>query len=286
MDENLKNEIINHLRDAFNRDIKSVNSERYSFVDGTRLRVEKVRHEISSLLKFAHKKTMAEITDIIKEFEQSFILKKEKIEIKHNGEVSPATAEMLSAISNLRPAINVKDMKNSFLVNPITFERSDIDLDLYRSLTNKKMNEIILESIFVDTIYNPRIPDKFYDIVIDGVPVIALNTYKKPTWMSEDAEPEIPKIFKDFIDHLFINEKGKKYFYDWLYKSITDRAYTFLVLCGMKGIGKGQLQKLIRALHGRENFVEGKSGTISGQFNSQLENTRIIWFDEIRYDKS
>jgi hypothetical protein len=271
-------ELLNYLNTNLGSEIEKMQAHRYVLSDGTTRRIDLVRGLLQSYLTLKKGLDAVSIPKTILGFEERFKnSKKERITASEN---------IVTALSQLQPAISVKDPKTCFLVDRSTMERSEIHIDFYTQAMAKKPNEVFLEAIYMDSIYNPRTLDTYYTIKVGGMEVVALNTYKKPAYFNSEAKPQIPTLFKDLIDHLIPSEKAKVYFYDWLYKSLTDRAYTFLVLCGMKGIGKGQLQKLIRALHGRDNFVEGKRGTIDGQFNSQLENSRLLWFDEIQYDKA
>ncbi len=117
-----------------------------------------------------------------------------------------------------------------------------------------------------------------------GTRVLVANSYVRPLWMGkcEEAEVTIPEVFKKLIWHVIPDKAPRDYFFDWINKSLTARAYTFLVLCGEKGIGKGLIQQMIFALHGAKNAIEGKQSTLSTQFNAQLEDCRLIWFDEAR----
>jgi hypothetical protein len=271
-------EITAYLSTKYSHPIKSIQSERYLFESGERIRRHTIGLDITTYLQIKYSLSLEDCNKEIVALDTS-IRNKSKSPQKN---LRPDVAE---ALANLRPAIAVKDPDDRFLVDRKTNRRSQIHIDFYSMLLSKKPKELFDEAIYIDTEYSPRDAEPFRIEYIDDMEIAVLNTYQKPAWFKSTAEAKIPTLFKDLIDHLIVNEESKEYFYDWLYKSLTDRAYTFLVLCGMKGIGKGQLQKLIRALHGRDNFVEGKRGTIDGQFNSQLENSRLIWFDEIHYDK-
>jgi hypothetical protein len=60
----------------------------------------------------------------------------------------------------------------------------------------------------------------------------------------------------------------------------------YLVLCGAPGVGKNTLKRVLKALHGDLNTVDGKKSTLTTQFNSQLSNGTLIWFDELRYNEA
>jgi Family of unknown function (DUF5906) len=122
-----------------------------------------------------------------------------------------------------------------------------------------------------------------------GVEVPFFNTYVRPEWMDHPnfsaRNPKIPPLYKKLFEHLFPKASERKYFYAWLYKSLFDRAPTYLVLCGNPGIGKGVLKTVMRALHGHANSPEGKRSMFTDKFNSQQKNTTLLLFDEFRYDE-
>jgi hypothetical protein len=113
-----------------------------------------------------------------------------------------------------------------------------------------------------------------------------LNTYSPPEWMrvKENSIPnKLPQLFIDLIDHMIKLPEEKEYFYDWLYTSLFERSYVYLMLCGFPGVGKNTLKEVMEALHGRDNTVDGKKSTLVDRFNSQLEGCTLCWFDELKF---
>lgn len=119
------------------------------------------------------------------------------------------------------------------------------------------------------------------------------NTYIPPEWSiwkeenpkKWDALPaKPPALLMKLLRHLIPIEEERKYFYAWLYASITGRSYVYLVLCGAPGAGKNRLKLVMKALHGRENTNDGKKSTLIEKFNSQLSEGTLTWFDELRYN--
>lgn len=116
------------------------------------------------------------------------------------------------------------------------------------------------------------------------------NTYVPPVWMTHEKftktyEPKIPPLFKKLIKHVLPIQSERTYFYAWLYMSVFKRAPTYLVLCGDPGIGKNRLKLLMRALHGQDNTPDGKKSMLTERFNSQVENTTLLYFDELKYNE-
>lgn len=112
------------------------------------------------------------------------------------------------------------------------------------------------------------------------------NSYTPPEWMTykEPTPLGLPVLFERLVNHLFPIKLEREYFYDWLYTSLFDRAYVYLILCGVGGSGKNRLKLVMRALHGHANTVDGKRSTLVDRFNSQLADATLGWFDELHYD--
>lgn len=112
------------------------------------------------------------------------------------------------------------------------------------------------------------------------------NSYIPPKWMDYD-EPlpdKLPRLFERLVKHLFPSEKEREYFYCWVWASLFDRAFVYLILCGAGATGKNRLKLVLRALHGPLNTVDGKKSTLTERFNSQLAENTLAWFDELRSD--
>lgn len=144
------------------------------------------------------------------------------------------------------------------------------------------------------TIFDPRVKESVkIGMLPDGRKCRILNTYDTPVWHShlEDlegvAKTDLPPLFKKLVDHLFKEgSEDQKFFFHWLYMSLFERSMTYLVLCGLPGIGKNTLKSVMRALHGHANSVDGKRSTIEDKFNSQLDKATLVWFDELSYTMS
>ena len=143
-------------------------------------------------------------------------------------------------------------------------------------------------AVAVSKRYEPRKPLGEYKELINGRDILALNVYNPPEWVdlvpTVKISKEPPELLSKLVNHLFPLKVEREFFYSWLYYSLYKRAYTFLVLCGAPGIGKNILKKIIRALHGFDNSVDGKKSTFSERFNSQVRDCTLLWFDELKYD--
>lgn len=104
-------------------------------------------------------------------------------------------------------------------------------------------------------------------------------------WNKLSSKP--PTDLLEMLKHIIPLKQEREYLYAWLYTSITSRAYVYLVLQGIPGLGKNRLQVLLTALHGKSNSVNGKKETFGAngsKFNGQLFESTAVWFDELKYD--
>lgn len=112
------------------------------------------------------------------------------------------------------------------------------------------------------------------------------NSYIPPDW--KDVEPlptkSLPKLFEKVVKHILPLAIEREYFYHWLYCSLFERSFVYLILCGAPGVGKNRLKLIMRALHGHTNTVDGKRSTLVDRFNSQLSDATLAWFDELHYN--
>lgn len=114
-----------------------------------------------------------------------------------------------------------------------------------------------------------------------------LNVYVAPRWKEVKDTKELPSpLFFKLINHLFPIETDRRFALYWIRKSLVARAKTYLMLCGVGGVGKNRLKLLMTSLHGASNSVDGKKSTLTTQFNSQLQNNTLMWFDELRFTES
>lgn len=116
------------------------------------------------------------------------------------------------------------------------------------------------------------------------------NTYTRPSWSRlperqwEKLPDKLPSPFSKLVNHLFPIKEEREFFFAWLHDSMFKRSYIFLILCGAPGTGKNRLKLVLRALHGHANTIDGKKSTLTERFNSQLSESTLAWFDELRFD--
>ncbi len=138
--------------------------------------------------------------------------------------------------------------------------------------------------------YDPRGPAGMRQVKNRSEMLNVFNTYVPPTWavhpkFTKSYDPKLPPLFKKLIMHVFPTQTERTYFYAWVYMSLFKRAPTYLVLNGDPGIGKNRLKLLMRALHGHDNTPDGKKSMLTERFNSQVEMTTLLYFDELKYNE-
>lgn len=122
------------------------------------------------------------------------------------------------------------------------------------------------------------------------------NTYIPPEWLKDAFYSEgsvrvpkrdtIPPIYEQFFYHIVNNNQDSyNYLVEWLANGVQSRNYCILTTIGEQGIGKGVLGDIMRLLFGGKNYHQG-SGTriLSGHFNGQIRNKRLVYIDEIKID--
>lgn len=122
-------------------------------------------------------------------------------------------------------------------------------------------------------------------ISINGDPIDIFNVYNPPQWMAYEGKlpDKLPPLFEKLICHILPLKIEREYFFSWLYYSLFERAYVYLILCGAPAVGKNRLKLVLRALHGFQNTIDGKKSTLVERFNSQLADATLAWFDELHY---
>jgi len=154
------------------------------------------------------------------------------------------------------------------------------------SLLNKGMENTtpIIPGVFD---YNPYENYTRRDILHEDTPALEINLHKFPEWRNapHSLTSKLPLSIEKFFLHLFPDPVSYEYAMFWMKTAIISRNEVYLVLNGSKGIGKGVLTSIIKALVGRENYGEVPVGIFESNFNSILRRKRVILFDEIRVDK-
>lgn len=115
-----------------------------------------------------------------------------------------------------------------------------------------------------------------------------LNKYTPPKWRYAERSSDEYAVnrFNDLLYHLFNNDESQVTFiYDWIYRLLTSRNETALVLNGFKGVGKNVLYTVCKSLVGINYCAEATSKFGVKEFNDILRDNILILIDEHRIDK-
>lgn len=173
--------------------------------------------------------------------------------------------------------------KNKYLVLNSSGYVTDLPASHYR--ITFQLKDLEDHAIPAYPVYYPTKGPGLFDYVnSSGDKVKAVNTYLPPFWISEfdKAEAKLPKE----IDALFSQIEGdmdKKYFLYFLRQMIWSKNSSYLILQGSGGIGKTTMKSVFKALVGPSNFATGKNSIFKSVFNSAIENTKLMVFDEAHY---
>lgn len=199
-----------------------------------------------------------------------------------------ASSELPEQFRGLTLNLDISDHENFFMTDSKDYV-SYVSAEIYCKLLGLKDSDRLKEARFVYPMYNPRNDLKLYMDSIQGYEgsTLVLNTYIPPKWKFIESPSEAcPRLFTKLVKHLIPNDKDRRYLLYWIRKSMVSRSMVYLVLCGAPGVGKNTLKRVLKALHGDLNTVDGKKSTLTTQFNSQLSHGTLIWFDELRYNEA
>lgn len=178
--------------------------------------------------------------------------------------------------------------KEQIMVDPVSCTISLIALDLMVKKKEKEKLDII-PAFFI---YDPLLKSVTRENK-NGHPEV--NIYQAAEWRKREffyqeeieKETEIPEVYKLFFDHL--TGKDEKSFHalvNWIAFSLKGRNPTYLVLVGGKGVGKSILaNKILKKLHGEDNFITMSNDTFRRQFNSEVDQNTIGYLDELHLKK-
>lgn len=133
--------------------------------------------------------------------------------------------------------------------------------------------------------YRPdRGPGIFENTEASGDVRVFVNSYVPPVWKTYDGDlpDELPSEIKTLFDQV-IGDMDRLYFFHFLNRMIESRNTSYLILQGTPGLGKTVMKLVFRALVGDQNYSDGKKSTLTGSFNSALQNRTLAVFDEFKY---
>lgn len=135
-------------------------------------------------------------------------------------------------------------------------------------------------------------------VQLEGQHVVEINCFNPPKWRCNDhgkldAQLENkynhkhpPKIFLEFLEHLFPKPEHQRFVVHWMHQAIFSRNETYLVLNGKKGAGKNLFCDLLGRLVGEDYYRDANQRFFDEGFNSVLDRARLILLDELKVEDS
>lgn len=187
--------------------------------------------------------------------------------------------------------IPVLDLKTDeiLLFNKKTQAISEMNFKAWERKLQKEEKGIVISTMRdALLVYDPYNLDTFVPVMWEEMEVLKVNTYVPPPWRThtEPREVEMPEVIWDLLEHLFPTDEHLTFVLNWMYLALIRRNETYLVLNGAKGVGKGIFCQVLAALVGREHYTDAPLSLLTSHFNSALDHTRLIVFDEQRVGKS
>ena len=191
----------------------------------------------------------------------------------------------------LQSLIPISDsrLKGIHFYDPSNRELIPMDEDKYiakKPLESKRELLAIAHSCRVE--FNPLETKVKYTRSENGLIYEVFNLCKTPKWFSltpTKLEIEDSLIWK-LILNLFPESVSREYALCWLYHAITSRNHTYLCMVGVQGVGKGMFADLVSQLVGRQYWQKCDNAVLEEKFNSQFENSRVLFFDEVTVDET
>lgn len=175
------------------------------------------------------------------------------------------------------------------LMNPETKEISRVNNKIWSEYLDKELREAAKRRTrMCKFVYDPYNLETLDLIPFEDSEILKYNTYLPPQWrlMENPGKVKCPEEIDKVLNHLFPRKEAKEYILDWLFHALTNRNEVYLVLNGAKGIGKGVFCSIVRMLVGSDHYSEAPDSLLSSQFNSVLDEKRVIILDEFKVNKA
>ncbi len=261
---------IEQLETLFARKIAKVNGRYVIFVDGMKTPISKLVGQMSDAAFRAHPEYGVTVGNMNTFIPSSLaLLEGYSIPVSYDSDIQ--------YFSGLVPIIDMVTAEKK-MATPETWEVMDDNYEACMEILPKELRKIPLPVYFE---FDPYSVEKFRsENRAEGIKNI-INLYRCPSWRKlPKSNSPLPVEAERFFLHLFPDPISREYCYFWIKNAITSRNESILVLNGSKGIGKGVLATLIKALVGIENYAEAPKSLLKSDFNAILRNKRVIFFDE------
>lgn len=233
--------------------------------------------------------------DYDRSFSETDVIKKVRSVYKRDGIRYPVSSANNDPLKNfLLSSILIQDVEDDRLplaVNVETGARLAISLKtLPKALGKDFYTEYMSQKAILATYaYEPFHKSLLFTDDTRGVHIF--NEYEPPFWekahfFKGESLPfpnqKPPEIVELFLKQIVDNDLGSyEYILDWVANAIRDRNLTILTAIGDEGIGKGTLGTLLCDIFGVSNFVKVRADVFKDKFNSQFENRRLVFLDEL-----
>lgn len=275
---------------VLSKSCKEYSRGRIHLIDGSSMLVERYidKHlSLKEMIKDCHELApyFSDPASYVKEVTQLII----KNYTKSKFLIAPSeltSGEVDEYIMGLVPVVDLDDHKKTILFDANNRKVVTYDFEHWVQVNQLKIAEakaLVKRGRFT---FDPWVLESFYYKELDRVKTLFINFYSPPKWRHLEVSPVMPEIIEEFLNHLFPNEKAKRYIYHWLYNLIVKRNQTYLCLIGARGVGKNIFaEELCGALVGLDHFDKVGDSLLEDKFNAPLKNKRLIILDEVDVDQ-
>ena len=291
----MKESLFNLIYDNFS--IKTIQSQRIRFIDGTSSRINAFVDQLQPMLKeFLSSEERLEYHDLSDkeryELVDSIARKAQKRQEADRIQDELDNADFnIQGLSILVELVDDQELyylydENTKDIAPYTYN------GLKRLIPQQQFNTLEKKPCF--SVYEPFDTDQnFNEVLIGQRPLVRVNTYKHPEWRDSIStfsgrDCDLPPLAQDFLEHLFPNYEAREYVFNWLNGAMTSKQGNefILVLNGPTGTGKTIFATdLMLALFGEKNWGAAPKHLFESNFNSVLENKRLIFIDEAKINE-
>jgi len=187
-----------------------------------------------------------------------------------------------SLINSLVPLVSIESGSILFY-DEQTRLITNLSEEWYRSKKGLNKNEMMLASVPGIVGFYPLNPEPIFESEFNRRTLTHFNIYNTPKWLSIQAtdSSRCPERIWTLLNNVFPDPESLEYTLNWLYWAYMERNQVYLCMVGPRGVGKTMVADLAGQLVGTHYYQKADDSMLDDKFNSQLENARIIFYDEI-----
>lgn len=208
------------------------------------------------------------VRDILKDIEGSFL----------EGRYTDIGLSQEHMADNVIYCVNYFDGTDRFLTDK-EFNVLDFDHEAWRTIIPKDQFDNCQKAV-VKKVYEPYNPYK----ISKKDSYTIMNTCEFPEYryqIDSEESPELNPLFLRLLDHLFKDKKSHDHAMAWYLSAIHNRNQVGLTMIGERAIGKSKFCETFPRMFGASNFRLGDPKAMEKEFNSFLDKSRIVLFDEV-----